>query len=146
MFFTESVQGSFQLIVSPLAQGSGSQAGGEPEGLWGGMGGGRTPGARVGVSDRAIPPRSWGTPGPEGAQFVPAGRGTTVWRLPEPARLEMVTAAPKCCLSEVPFSPRLPRQASATRRRGWAQNNGPGAREQRFAQPREPGAARGRRG
>lgn len=89
--------------------------------------------------------RSRGTPGPERERLVPPRRGTTVWRPPEPALLEEVTATPECWLSGVPVPPLLPRQASATGRRGLARDNGSGAQEQRFPPPRVRGAARGRR-
>lgn len=73
-------------FISPLARASAPRLGVGSEGRgvrWG-------PGAhaRAGMGDRTHP-----RPGPGDLW---GRRGATVWRLPEPAGLEAVTAAPEC--------------------------------------------------
>lgn len=82
-------------------------------------------------------------------KLAPPGRATMGRHPPGSPRLDAVPPplpAPQRWLSGVPVPPRLPRPASAAGRRGWAQDNGPGAREQSSPPARLPCAAWGRRG
>lgn len=107
--------------------------------------------------DRTHPrpgPRDWGLRGPGVAAGVEGEARPTRTRDDGEASAGVPAAgcgaapvpAPQRWLSGVPVPPRLPRPASAAGRRGWAQDNGPGAREQSSPPARLPCAAWGRRG
>lgn len=108
-------------------------------------------GARAGAglgADGAHP-----CPGPGAQPLFPPGRGTTVWRRPEPAQLEAVTAAPRagCRGSRSrPGSPDRPGRregAGGPETMGWGRGSslcGPGRRAPRggAAGAPRPGSAR----